>query len=201
MLIYGTRSAHLGTKKLQRPTCESCQTQGNIKMSIYRKHVHAFWIPLFPYKTTAISECQHCKHTLEKKEFSEDLKEEYKRLKENLKGPVWQFSGLFIVALLIAYGSYASDQDKAMELEYLSEPKAGDVYSYQLDNGAYSTLKVLSVTPDSIHFNLNDYEISRVSKIYKINKEENYGNLEIAMSKTKVDSMYNSHEIYDITRN
>ncbi|OIQ30822.1 MAG: hypothetical protein BM564_01010 [Bacteroidetes bacterium MedPE-SWsnd-G2] len=200
MLIYGTRSAHLATKKLQRPTCQSCNTKGEIVMGLYRKHVHAFWIPLFPYKKTAVSECGHCKHTIEKKEFNEELNEEYRRIKEHSKGPVWQFSGLLLIALLIAYGSYASNQDKANELLYLGQPEVGDVYSYVMEEGNYSTFKITSVSTDSVFFILNDYEISRASKIYKINKEENYSDAEASLAKSELDSMYKNNDIIDIIR-
>jgi len=200
MIIYGSKAVHLKTAQFKTGTCPSCGTQGSLTISVFRKHAHIFWIPLFPIGKKGASQCQHCKNVLETKEMPEPIKREYENLKNETKGPIWQFAGLGIIAILIAWGNYASGEDKKLELEYIKSPQIGDVYEYKIETGSYSTLKVVSVTNDSVFVSPNEYEISKMSKIYKIDKSENYSNLSYGISNNKIKEMYDSGKIFDINR-
>ena len=200
MIIYGSKAVHLKTVQSKTATCPSCGTQGSLTISVFRRHAHIFWIPLFPIGKKGVSQCQHCKNVLETKDMPEPIKREYENLKNETKGPIWQFAGLGIIAILIAWGNYASGEDKKLELEYIKSPQIGDVYEYKIETGSYSTLKVVSVTNDSVFVSPNEYEISNMSKIYKIDKSENYSNLSYGISKNKLKEMYDSGKILDINR-
>lgn len=200
MIIYGSKAVHLKTAQSKTATCPSCGTQGSLTISVFRKHAHVFWIPLFPIGKKGVSQCQHCKNVLETKEMPEPTKREYENLKNETKGPIWQFAGLGVIAILIAWGSYASGEDKKLELEYIKSPQIGDIYEYKIETGSYSTLKVVSVTNDSVFVSPNEYEISRMSKIYKIDKPENYSGVSYGFLNSKIKEMYDSGEIFDINR-
>ena len=200
MIIYGSKAVHLKTAQSKTATCPSCGTQGSLTISVFRKHAHVFWIPLFPIGKKGVSQCQHCKNILETKEMPEPIKRECENLKNESKGPIWQFAGLVVIAVLIAWGSYASGEDKKLELEYIKSPQVGDIYEYKIETGSYSTLKVVSVTNDSVFVSPNEYEISKMSKIYKIDKPENYSDVSYGISNSKIKEMYNSGEIFDINR-
>jgi hypothetical protein len=130
----------------------------------------------------------------------EQLKREYDSIKSVSKGPVWQFAGLGLVAILIVYGNYASGINEKKELEYLNTPLAGDVYKYKTETGDYSTLKVVSVSDDSVFVSPNEYEISKMSKVYKIDKPENYPDMYYGISKKELEEKYTSNEVYSIDR-
>tara|TARA_B110000211_G_C13895466_1_gene471477 strand:+ start:387 stop:848 length:462 start_codon:yes stop_codon:yes gene_type:complete len=146
MVIYGSRAVHINSVQSETTTCESCDSRGSLTINIFRKHAHIFWIPFFPFSKIGESECSHCKNVLEPKEMPEQLKREYDSIKSVSKGPVWQFAGLGLVAILIVYGNYASGINEKEELEYLNTPLTGDVYKYKTETGDYSTLKVVSVS-------------------------------------------------------
>ncbi len=96
--------------------------------------------------------------------------------------------------------NYANGEEKKMQLEYLASPQVGDVYEYKIETGSYSTLKVVSVSEDSIFISPNEYEINKVSRIYKIDKAENYSDLSYGISKSDIREMFSSGDILDINR-
>ncbi len=200
MIIYGWRSAHLHTAKSQTAVCPSCNTKGSTIISVYSKHAHIFWIPLFPYGKTGVTECQHCKLVMKKKEMPDDIKSEYNNLKGDHKPHIWQYAGLLLISFLVVWFIYIGKQGKKMDQEYLVAPAIGDIYEFKTESGYYSTLKVMQVTADSVIVAPNDYEIEKKSRIYKIDKEENYPEYTYGISKTDLKKMYDSKEIYDINR-
>ncbi|QWX84215.1 hypothetical protein H0I23_00765 [Cellulophaga sp. HaHaR_3_176] len=201
MIIFGTRSAHIETKQLPNIVCPKCTTQGSTMISIYRRHLHVFWIPTLPIGKTGTSHCQHCKQSLHANEMPTSLEREYKNLKTKAKGPIWQFSGLFVVTALIVLVGFAVNIDNKNNSIYLDNPLIGDVYEYQIANKQYSTMKVVEVSNDSLFMSLNDYEINKSTRIYKIDKPENYPQLTFGFSKQEIKELYISKKIIDINRN
>jgi hypothetical protein len=200
MIIYGSKAVHLITVPSNTATCPSCGTKGSLTFSIFRKHAHIFWIPLFPFGKAGMSQCQHCKQVLEKKEMPEPIRREYDTVKSEAKGPVWQFSGLGLLAVLMTSGYFASAEDKKLELVYLNAPQPGDIYEYKIETGSYSTLKVVDITDDSVFVSPNDYEINRRSKLRKIDKAHNYPDVAYGISRIELKDMYDSGEIFNINR-
>lgn len=101
MIIYGSKSVHLKSERSKMSVCPNCGTQGSLVLSVYRRHTHIFWIPLFPIGKTGLSQCQHCKNVLYTKEMTASIQKEYDQLKNKTKGPLWQFMGLGILIITI----------------------------------------------------------------------------------------------------
>ncbi len=101
MIIYGSRATHLKSAE-SKTTCPSCKTKGSLILSVWGRYAHVFWIPLFPIGKKGFSQCQHCKGVLETREMPEEIKREYKELKENCKAPIWQYIGLLIFIVIFA---------------------------------------------------------------------------------------------------
>lgn len=200
MIIFGSGSAHIKTAPARNITCDNCNNQNTISFSIYRKHAHIFWIPVFPMNKTGASQCSHCQQVLKPKQMSERLKMEYQNFKSDAKGPIWQFAGLFLIACLIGFAGYSSGKDKENTASYLSEPAIGDIYEYKLESGNYSTMKVMQITTDSLYMSFNDYEISKSSRIYKIDKDENYPEVAYGVSRQDLKLMQADGNLIDINR-
>ena len=103
------------------------------------------------------------------------------------------------IALFIAAG-FAGRNDKENETQYLLTPLAGDIYDYKTEDSQYSTMRIIHVSKDSVYMQLNDYEIGKSSKIYKIDKEENYSKKAYGYSKEEIKTMYDQKIIIDIDR-
>ena len=204
MIIYGAKAVHLKTVKSTNGICPNCNTKRELSISIFRKHAHVFWMPLFPLWKKGISECNHCKKVMKFKEMPESVKLEYQNLKANTKGPIWQFSGLALI-LVLTYGltvmsKLGSESYQKKKLELFNSPMKGDIYEYVIKTGKYTTIKIVEVSIDSIYFSPNNYESNSIIKLHKINKVENYSDKIYSISKEKVKEMYTSGEIIGVKR-
>ncbi|WP_133685585.1 hypothetical protein [Maribacter spongiicola] len=61
-------------------------------------------------------------------------------------------------------------------------------------------MRLEKVTSDSLYLSLNDYEISKKSRLYKIDKEENYSEVTYGYSKNEISQMQKEDIIFDINR-
>ena len=60
---------------------------------------------------------------------------------------------------------------------------------------------MIEVNNDSLLVVPNDYEIDKMSKLYKIDKDVNYSEeFSFKIAKKEIETMYNSGEIFDINR-
>ncbi len=69
--------------------------------SIISRHAHLFWIPLFPVSKKGYAVCTHCKQTLDEQRMPVNYREAVGALKSKAKTPVWQFSGLIILGIVV----------------------------------------------------------------------------------------------------
>lgn len=139
MIIYGSRASHLRSIQLDTETCPHCNQQGTIILSTYTRYAHVFWIPLFSLGRFSVSQCTHCKQTMEFKQMPAQIGAyHYKNLAQT-RLPLWQFVGLAIIGIAIAFGVYNSKKDKEEQAQYVQTPMAGDVYELKTETGAYTT--------------------------------------------------------------
>lgn len=200
MVIYGTSRPKIKTAKSATGICPNCKSQFTLSYTIYRKHVHLFWIPIFPLKKKGLSECSNCKNILNEKEMPESLKAELNEIKADAKGPIWQFAGLLLI-LLLSIWIYQNDGEKTAEnLSFIQNPQVGDVYKYKVRRGAYSTMKVVSVSSDSVFILFNEYESNKVMGIPKIEKSKNYSDEVFGMSRASLLEMHTDGDLFDIDR-
>lgn len=191
---------HLVSAQSNTATCPSCGTKGSVLFSVFGRHAHVFWIPLFPIGKVGASQCQHCKHTLKSSEMPKDLKSEYLDLKATSKAPLWQFSGLVLLVGLVGLIQYSSGKNKELEKAYISEPIIGDVYRVKTEDNQYTAIKVGSVSSDSVYLYSNLYQTNKSSGISKIDIEENYATDMYAISKSQLNELYTTGEIMGVNR-
>ncbi|WNJ19705.1 hypothetical protein [Pontibacter sp. G13] len=200
MVIYGQRAAHIGTAPSQNGVCPNCESEGTIAYSYFSRHAHVFWIPLFPFGKTGAAVCTNCQHTMEPKQMPKLMKAEFKELKADFKTPIWQFSGLAIIAGLFGWGYFSAQQTKANTQEYVAAPQMNDVYTIQSDDEEYTTIKVAGVDEDSVYIYINTMAVDKKSGIYKIDKEEYYLDVPLGVQHSYLDSLYQDGTILEIER-
>ncbi|HDZ07059.1 hypothetical protein LCGC14_0473710 [marine sediment metagenome] len=61
-------------------------------------------------------------------------------------------------------------------------------------------MKLQKITSDSLYLSLNDYEISKKSRLYKIDKSENYSDVTYGYSKSEISQMQKDGIILEINR-
>jgi hypothetical protein len=104
MLIYGSRATQIGNFIVDGSKCSHCGNEGTQRMTVFGKYGHIFWIPMFPIGKKAVSECTHCKKTIDDSEFDMNLRSFYNSTASAAKSPIWQWAGLLLVGGLIALG-------------------------------------------------------------------------------------------------
>jgi hypothetical protein len=201
MIIYGSRASHLKSVQLQNESCPNCSQQGSVLLSTYTKYAHIFWIPLFPVGRFSLSQCQHCKQTLEQKQMPAQIAAHHHRNLAETRSPLWQFTGLALIGVLVAFGVYGNAADKEEQAALLKNPMSGDVYEIKTESGSYTTFKIANVKTDTVEVWLNDYETNKITGINKIDKEENYSDTTYTMTMNTIREMYAAGEIVDVNRN
>ena len=200
MIIYGTGSKHLKTEQPKGTSCPLCKADDSILMSVFSRHAHIFWIPLFPIGKVVGSQCQNCQEVLDNKNVSSQIKDTYKELKKDTTIPIWQFVGLFLILIGVAFFSYSSYQNEQNKLAYLATPQKEDIYTHEIKAGDYTTFKIVEVSEDSIFVSMNEYGVNLPSGVASIEKEENYSEIVYGMAKKDVLKMNQEGEIYEIER-
>jgi hypothetical protein len=201
MIIYGSKASHIATENLNE-TCSGCGTPNAIQMSVFQRYAHVFWIPLFPIGKVGVTQCSHCKQVLQKKEFSRNLSTSYEVMKSKTKTPVWTFSGLVMLTVLVAWGVVNGKQNDEKNAAFISTPQTGDIYEVKKDYKQYTLLKVESVAGDTVFVLANQYETNKVTGLsdIKLKGDEAYVPEPLAILKADLKSMLDKGEIIDVDR-
>jgi hypothetical protein len=201
MIVYGTKNKELA-KEIITDKCPNCGTQNSIDMHVFQKYAHVFWIPFFPTGKTGVSQCDHCKQVLKLKEMPASLKDDYENIKARFKTPLWMFSGLALVAALVAIGIISEKQKGEKNAKFIHAPVAGDIFEIKTKESQYTLYKVDEVNGDSVFVRINNYETNKATGINDLKKkgdsvysEEAYG-----FSKNELKQMLEKGEIMDIDR-
>lgn len=201
IFFYGTKASNLKNGQIINVDCPNCDTNVSMIYSIYGKYSHLYWIPFFPIKKVTFTECNSCKKTFEKIELPAVIQTKLDREKEkdSIKTPIWMFSGLFLVAAIIAFCFYNSYQTDIDTESFAKNPKVGDIYFFNSAEGHYSTMKIDQISKDSLIIFVNDMEIDSKSEIDKIDIAENYKKT-YSISRKNMLKLYKEKTIYEVKR-
>lgn len=201
MIFYGTKGSHLKTIRSKAIKCDNCNEIAPHNVSIFGKYGYLYWIPVFPMGKKAFSECNNCKVTSDFKGMNEQLRHASADVKRDTKTPIWYWSGLGVIAILIAVLYYFSLQHDEDVQTYLIEPAVGDIIEFKnTDTNYYSTLKITSITKDSIFVIQNNYETDKMSGVSKIDKASNYTTAPFGIGREDYPKMFEEGILYDINR-
>ncbi|UYZ63520.1 hypothetical protein [Hymenobacter weizhouensis] len=199
MIIYGYRTSHLLTEPVAG-SCPTCATPDALRVSVFGRYAHVYWVPLFPLGKTGASECGHCRQVLPSKEMTPELKQSFQEVKQRTRAPWWHFVGLLLLAAAIGWGLIASSNDQRDNQSFISTPHKGDLYHIRTENGHYSLLKVQEVTGNSVKLLANTYEIDKLTKVDELNKPENFAPEPVELTRYDLRIMLEKDEIVDVER-
>ncbi|GAA4045821.1 hypothetical protein [Flavobacterium chungnamense] len=115
--------------------------------------------------------------------------------------PIWIVTITIIgIALLMGFGALYYNYRKAKEKTYIENPKVGDVYEMEVEDGFYSTAKVLTIRNDSVFVTYNNMKTDKTEGISEIDIDRNYGLFKGAYSKKKLESLFAQDSIFAINR-
>lgn len=201
MIFYGSKASLIKEGRLNNVKCPNCEDGQTMNYGIYGKYAYIYWIPLFPIGKANVLECDSCKRTYKLKELPNQIKQKFETEKTGAGFPLWYFSGLAVIAILIAWFSYSNKKDSENSKLFIETPAIGDVYKIKSGAaGFYTTMKATRITSDSVFVIINDYEIERKSNVYKIDKDENYNTRTDGYSKQELKHLFEKEIIFGINR-
>jgi zinc-ribbon family len=203
MIVYGHKATKTGHQSLFGTKCSNCATRDSLEMYTFSRYFHIFWIPVFPYRKEAVTQCNHCKQVLHKKEFSADLLGQYDEMKTNIKTPYWQFIGAGLLAVLIISITFSIKKDNKRDTAYLTAPKVGDIYEIKMAYKSYTLYKVSEVNADSVYVLFNKFESNKRTGLNetKMNMPESFTEDEwLPIAKKDLLTMKEKGEIEEVRR-
>lgn len=201
MIFFGSRSSLLKTGTLTNVSCPNCDNLTTMNYSIFGEYAHLYWIPLFPLARKNAVECNACKRIFKVGELPEAIIKKFRHARQGVKAPIWNYSGLAVLAFGLSYGAWASNANDVNNIEYIKSPQTHDVYSITgSEDNYYSSMKVTEVSEDSVFVLMNDYETDRRSDVNTIDKDRNYTTNSFSFSKADIEELFNDGIIFDIER-
>lgn len=198
MIIIGHKSIPLVKEMINDP-CPNCGTPYSIEMTVFQKYVHLFWIPYLPAGKTGISDCHHCQQILKHQEMPPSLLLTYKSLKAKAKIPLWMFSGLVLMLLLMAYGVSENQKKEHLNAQFISAPKEGDILEVKTDSSQYTLYQVYQVHGDSVLLRANNYQSDKESGIQAL-RDSAYSEEIRYLSKTDLKKLFEKGTIIGVER-
>ncbi|QHI35922.1 hypothetical protein IMCC3317_12700 [Kordia antarctica] len=203
MIIYGTNSKNLGSRKLQGVKCPNCEAT-EIHAQAVSSYVTVFWIPIFPYRKKYSTVCKNCTQVLKKKEMPQSLKDKLAMEKGHFKTPFYLFSGLIILALLITLAFYLSGQHDKRLAENVGNLQSKDIVVFKVAHKEYSFAEIETHSNDTIYMRYGNYTYDGYkpseSKVEKLKASEtDFFSTEIDFfTQKQLDSLYAKGEIAEI---
>ena len=201
MIIYGT-----GKKKLLSETvmekCPNCGNQFCIDVIIYQKWFHVFWIPIVPNGKTGVSQCSKCNQVLTPYHMAPNIKVTYDHLLKQAKAPIWTYSGIALIFVLIAFFTINDFMNDAKNKKLVLEPQKGDILEVKTGDNLYTLYKVDKVEGDSVFILFNNYETNKSTGLNDLKRkgEDAYSPVIFSFSKKDLQAMYKKGKILDIER-
>jgi hypothetical protein len=201
MIIYGSNETKIGKEDVF-DACTNCGSTNSIELTVFQKYAHVFWIPFFPLQKTGESLCTNCHQVIRKKHFPSYLKSSFDNLKSRSRAPIWTFSGLAILALLIGWIIYDDHQSDLKNAQLINNAQPGDVYEIKLGYKNYTLYKVSKVVGDTVFFWISKYQANKVTSLSAASTigDEIYQKEPIPKMKIELQTMLDADAIVDIER-
>jgi antitoxin component YwqK of YwqJK toxin-antitoxin module len=107
MLIYGTGEIKHPSSPSAKSKCPECG-EYEVSFHFFKKYVHLFWIPTFPYGSRNVAYCEKCRVDYQDS-IPESLRSDLERARSRASFPWLVFSGLAILIVGITALTYLSD--------------------------------------------------------------------------------------------
>ncbi|MGB3548869.1 MAG: hypothetical protein WBA17_17985 [Saprospiraceae bacterium] len=152
MIIYGSRATRINEFGVSGTKCPYCNTVAVQHVGIYGKYGYLYWIPFISMGKVMVAECTQCKKTYEQKEFSDHLRQRLAENKQLHKAPLWHWSGLAIVSLLILFisisGSINADKDPRYQQLKADMGRMTEKPAQQTDSVGFAVANIMKMLTD-----------------------------------------------------
>ncbi len=197
LVFYGSKGKILAEKQLQI-NCPACQQSG-MDFAVVGSYAHLYWIPMFPLGKSVVAVCPHCSQAWKENEMPADIKQYAKAEKSTSRRPIWFYSGLILIAIFFVFIAISAHKGKQDDIAFINAPAVGDVYTYKLDEGGYTLLRVVKVDGNTVSVVQNQYKVDRSSGVSKLRSKPYYNDPE-DFSLAELKEEYDQNRITDVDR-
>jgi len=197
---FGTYHSCIRTEPMSE-ACPACKASNSLSLKLMQDIFFFFLIPFFPSGKTVTSICTNCKQELPYRMLQGSVQERANELLQEVKAPIWAYSGLFFILASLIFGSFLVRHDYEKTAQYIHHPQRGDIYSMQTAEG-YEVYKLKDVHADSIFLQANLHVSSSEKGLRNIkeNNSEAYVGEMIVLSKDQLLAMLNNKTLLQVDR-
>ncbi|WP_211161613.1 zinc ribbon domain-containing protein [Flavobacterium solisilvae] len=206
MIFFGTRLRSIKKGMLTHVLCQYCGEDSEMEYDFQQKYFHLYFIPFFPLKKKVSVCCENCYSVFEGKYIDQAIQVKLNRVTERhpINTPIWTFSGIILLTLLISWAIWQSDRHSLVETDYIKNPKKGDVYFVEHSpkeyTTIYSTWRVDKVDNQNVYFTYNDTSVTKYTKVFSILSNNRYTTKKGILSRKKIEDLFKKDSIISITR-
>ncbi|QNR23814.1 hypothetical protein [Croceimicrobium hydrocarbonivorans] len=140
MIIWGIRKHSIYSDIDHSIQCPHCSDkEEGVELEVSRKHLRIFWIPTLAFRKKLSLRCLNCGSKIKVQSLRDSEQVRLINLKGRHRAPLWQFSGLFVVAIFIAIMIPVIQNSNAADLEKIKHPEMGYYLRYRVPGGGYSS--------------------------------------------------------------
>jgi len=198
MIIVGTATKQIYSGKISS-ACTNCQEPDSINTFVVHRYAHVYYIPFVPSAKRTIAQCSKCSYVLEQHYFPESYNSEYKSLNLTTKTPIWMYSGLGILAVIIIAVFVSVKLDNKENAELVLSPQKGDIYEIMLSNKEYTLYKVDKVEGNAVYMFENEFATDQASGTSDLLEKPFYKE-SVPIMKSDLKMMLEKGQIMDIER-
>ncbi|MBK5209749.1 MAG: hypothetical protein JJE44_09635 [Flavobacteriaceae bacterium] len=101
MILFGKKQHLLKHKTPKEIICPKCNSANSTKVSVIGIYKHFIHIPYLSQGKSGASICTNCNETFSLQNMPNSIKLAYYELKESAKAPLWFYSGLIGIKVLV----------------------------------------------------------------------------------------------------
>jgi len=199
MIIYGIGGKKLLTEQLTEK-CPQCGSDDSFEITIAARYFHIFWIPFFPVGKKSEAYCKKCGFVSEIPSPSEQINAKSTELESRLRAPIYLFTGLVLVLLVIVFIIFRGIEKNKRTDEYVHFPKVGDIYEIKTFDDYYSLLRIEEVFDDSVYVCFHGFEVDRKSGLKELKTKKGWSLERYVYRKSELLQMYEEGYIISIDR-
>lgn len=207
MIIFGTKVKSIKKGMLKNILCQYCDKENEMEYDFQQKYFHLYYLPFFPLKKKLSVCCENCYSVFEGKHINQAIQVKLNRVTERypIKTPVWTFSGIILLTLLVTWAIWQSNRHGVDEANFIKNPKKGDIYFVEHSpkeyTTIYSTWRVDKVDDQNVYFTYNDTSVTKYTKVFSILSDYRYTTKKGILSRQKIEELFKKDSIISITRN
>jgi hypothetical protein len=207
MIIFGTKVKSIKKGILKNILCQYCDKEYEMEYDFQQKYFHLYYLPFFPLKKKLSVCCENCYSVFEGKHINQAIQVKLNRVTERypVKTPIWTFSGIILLTLLVTWAIWQSNRHGVDEANFIKNPKKGDIYFVEHSpkeyTTIYSTWRVDKVDDQNVYFTYNDTSVTKYTKVFSILSDKRYTTKKGILSRQKIEELFKKDSIISITRN